>query len=57
MEFKPELGQSLRWSFAMQVGRTFQLRTEDVLRLLEMAKDYDRERGEALRKLGDEAAK
>lgn len=48
MDFKPEVGQSLRWSFAMQVGRTFSLRTEEVLRLLEMVKNYDRERGEIL---------
>jgi hypothetical protein len=55
MDFKPEVGQSLRWSFAMQVGRTFSLRTEDVMRLLEMLKDYDKDRGEELRKLGEEA--
>jgi hypothetical protein len=48
MDFKPEVAQSLRWSFAIQVGRTFSLRTEDVLRLLEMLKNYDKDRSEEL---------
>lgn len=48
MGFKPEVAQSLRWSFAMQVGRAFSLRTEDVMRLLAMLTTYDKERGELL---------
>jgi hypothetical protein len=55
MSFKPEVGQSLRWDFAMRVGREFSLSTEEALCLLEMVKNYDKQRGEFLERFARES--
>lgn len=54
MEFKPEVGQSLRFEFAMRVARAFGLMPEDRIRLLEMVKNYDQQRGEFLERYARE---